>query len=265
MLLELKGVHTRYGVVEALRGVNLSVQPGSVAALIGANGAGKTTTLKTISALIRASAGEILFDGRNIARRSASEIVRLGIAHVPEGRQVFATQSVLNNLQLGGYVHIGRVSHKEWADQLDFVLTLFPDLKPRLSEEAGALSGGQQQMLAIARGLMTRPRLLLMDEPSLGLSPQIIQAIFDVIESLKKQGLGVLLVEQNAAASLAIADYGYVMEGGVIALEGSGSDLLHNEEVVHRYLGIGTALYGTADEQIQHELTENLRVILKGS
>lgn len=263
MLLDLRQVHTRYGVVEALRGVNLTVQSGTIVALIGANGAGKSTTLKTISALIRASAGEILFDGQEITRRSASDVVRLGIAHVPEGRQVFATQTVMNNLLLGSYVHLGRTSRLEQAERLDFVLALFPDLKPRLSEEAGSLSGGQQQMLAIARGLMTRPRLLLMDEPSLGLSPQIIESIFDVIENLKKQGLGVLLVEQNAAASLSIADYGYVMEGGAIALEGSGNDLLHNVEVEHRYLGVGTALYGSGDEQSRRELTENLRVILR--
>ncbi len=262
MLLEVKGVHTRYGVVEALRGISLAVQSGTIVALIGANGAGKSTTLKTISALIRASAGRILFEGQDITRRSASDIVRLGIAHVPEGRQVFATQSVMNNLVLGSYVQLNRFSHKEWTEQLDLVLALFPDLKPRLNEEAGALSGGQQQMLAIARGLMARPRLLLMDEPSLGLSPQIIEGIFEVIENLKKQGLGLLLVEQNAAAALAIADYGYVMEGGDIALEGSGHDLLHNVEVEHRYLGIGTALYGPGDEETGRELTENLRVIL---
>lgn len=262
-MLELKDVQTRYGVVQALRGVNLVVKSGTIVALIGANGAGKSTTLKTISGLIRASAGAILFNGSDIAHRSASEIVRLGIAHVPEGRQIFATQSVLNNLVLGGYVHLRNTSREEWTHQLDMVLDLFPDLKPRLNEQAGALSGGQQQMLSIARGLMTRPRLLLMDEPSLGLGPQIIETIFDVIQNLKSQGLGVLLVEQNAAASLAIADYGYVMEGGVIALEGSGSDLLNNDEVAHRYLGIGTALHGPADEPLRRTLTDDLKVILK--
>lgn len=262
-MLELKDVQTRYGVVQALRGVNLVVKPGTIVALIGANGAGKSTTLKTISALIRASAGAILFNGADITRRSASEIVRLGIAHVPEGRQIFATQSVLNNLVLGSYIHLRSTSREDWTRQLDSVLELFPDLRPRLDEQAGALSGGQQQMLAIARGMMTRPRLLLMDEPSLGLGPQIIEAIFDVIQNLRNQGLGILLVEQNAAASLAIADYGYVMEGGVIALEGSGNDLLHNDEVAHRYLGIGTALHGPADEPARRTLTEDLKVILR--
>ncbi len=263
-MLEVRGVHAGYGAVPVLHGVNLKVEPGTIVALIGANGAGKSTTLKAISGLVAPTRGKIFWNGRNIARLSAPEIVRLGVVHVPESRQIFETQSVANNLRLGGYIHARRTPRDEWDRQQAQVLALFPDLQPRLNDQAGALSGGQQQMLAIARGLMTRPRLLLLDEPSLGLGPQIIEVIFAVIQNLKRQGIGVLLVEQNAALALQIADYGYVMESGAIALGGAGQQLLRNEEVARRYLGIGNAREEHANSQTRRELTENLRVVLQG-
>lgn len=263
MILELKSVRSGYDGIEVLHGVNLAVEKGTIVAVIGANGAGKSTTLKTISGLLKPSGGEIIYEGRKIGGLSAPAIVRLGIGHIPEGRQIFASQTVLDNLILGSYVHLRRISRQDWLQQLEEVLALFPDLKPRLHNDAGALSGGQQQMLAIARGLMTRPRLLMMDEPSLGLGPQVLEVIFSVIQDLKKRGISILLVEQNARLSLAIADYGYVMEGGVVALHGTGRELLHNDEVVHRYLGIGSDLRGQEDEKSRRELTERLRMVLE--
>ena len=263
-MLELREVHAGYGAVTVLRGVSLAVRQGTIVAVIGANGAGKSTTLKTISGLIAHSRGEINLAGRNVAGWPPAGIVRAGVAHVPEGRQVFASQSVLDNLVLGGYVHLRKTSRGEWNRRLEQVLDLFPDLKPRLNEPAGALSGGQQQMLAIARGLMARPRLLMMDEPSLGLAPQIIESIFAVVQDLRRQGISILLVEQNARMSLAIADYGYVLEGGVTVLEGTGKELLHNDEVAHRYLAIGHEVQAQAYASDRSQLTRRFRQLLQG-
>ncbi len=264
MILELQGVHAGYDAVRVLRGVTLGVDEGKIVAVIGANGAGKSTTLRTISGLIKPYQGEILFEGRNISGLSAPDVVRLGIGHIPEGRQIFASQTVLDNLVLGGYAHQKRVSRQEWEQFLEDAIALFPDLRPRLNDKAGGLSGGQQQMLAIARGLMTRPRLLMMDEPSLGLSPQMMEVIFGAIQDLRKRGISVLLIEQNARMSLSIANYAYVMEGGAIVLEGTGQKLLHNEEVVHRYLGVGTRLEGTEGDLGRRDLTRRLRAVLQG-
>ncbi|HEY8656055.1 MAG TPA: ABC transporter ATP-binding protein [Candidatus Limnocylindria bacterium] len=237
--LEIRGLCAGYGRIGVLRGVDLSVADGSLVALIGANGAGKSTLLKCVSGLIRSSAGEISSGGRRIDRLGPAAIVRLGLSHVPERRQVFAELSVLDNLRLGAYR--ARLSSGELAGRVDEVLTLFPALVPRLAHDAAALSGGQQQMLAIARGLMSKPQVLMLDEPSLGLAPALVREIFSGLVTLRRGGLSILLVEQNARGSLAIADRAYVLEGGRVALEGTGQELLVSPDVVHRYLGVGSA------------------------
>jgi len=258
--LALRGVHAGYGKFGVLHGVDLVVEAGSLVALIGANGAGKSTLLKCVSGLIRPTAGEIHTAGRRIDRLAPAAIVGLGVSHVPERRQVFAELSVADNLRLGAYR--ARLSPPELARRIDDTLALFPALVARLADDAVALSGGQQQMLAIARGLMSKPRLLMLDEPSLGLAPALVREIFAALVRLREGGLSILLVEQNARGSLGIADRAYVLETGQVALEGSGQELLRSPEVVRRYLGVGAGDAGNAADRPASPLAEQLGVML---
>jgi len=234
MLLKIEGLASYYGRIQALRGIALEVLEGELVALVGANGAGKTTLLRTISGVRPASAGTIWFAGEDITRAPPARRVRLGIAQAPEGRHVFGPLSVEDNLRLGGYTRPPR----EAAQSLARVYEQFPALAERRTQPAGTLSGGQQQMLAIGRALMAKPRLLLLDEPSMGLAPVLVEEIFRTVQQLKEMGTTVLLVEQNAYAALAIAERGYVMETGRIVLAGSGRALLENERVKAAYLGL---------------------------
>jgi branched-chain amino acid transport system ATP-binding protein len=231
-LLDVIGAEVRYGAVPALRGFTISVEEGEIVALLGANGAGKTTTLRMISGLHHASSGTVSFDGADISRLSAHEIVERGISHVPEGRRIFPQMTVLENLEIGAF----HKPHVE-AAKLDEVYELFPILKDRRKQQGGNLSGGEQQMLAIGRALMAQPRLLLLDEPSMGLAPLIVQTIFEIIKTIRDQGVTVLLVEQNAAKALQLADRGYVLETGVIVLQDSADALLRDDRVRMAYLG----------------------------
>jgi len=233
-LLQVAAVHTYYGTIQALRGVSLAVWPGEVVTLIGSNGAGKSTTLKTISGLLRPRQGEILLEGRRLDRRPPHVIVRLGVSQVPEGRRIFPRLTVDENLQMGAYA---RRDRKGIAADRERVLTLFPRLKERLRQRAGTLSGGEQQMLAIGRALMAAPRLLLLDEPSMGLAPVLVDAIFDAIREINGQGVTVLLVEQNAQLALSIAHRGYVLQTGNVVLEDSAEGLSRNPHVRRVYLG----------------------------
>jgi branched-chain amino acid transport system ATP-binding protein len=233
-LLEVTNLVARYGRITALSDVSLTVDEGEVVTLIGANGAGKTTTLRTISGLVRAASGTIRFDGRDITRLAPSEIVRAGIGHSPEGRRVFPRMTVRENLELGAYT---RRAKDEIAADTERVLTIFPRLRERYAQKAGTMSGGEQQMLAIARALMSRPRLLLLDEPSLGLSPKLVQTIFEVIRDISARGTTILLIEQNARQALAVASRGYVLEVGRIAHQGAAADLAASEAVRAAYLG----------------------------
>ncbi len=235
-MLELKHVYTRYGKVECLKSVSLRVEEGEIVALLGANGAGKTTVLKTISGLIRPVAGEVLFRGKTISSSSAEEIVRRGIAHVPEGRKVFQRLDVLENLELGAYTRRDREGIKK---DLETVFEIFPLLRKRLRQKAGTLSGGEQQMLAIGRGLMSGPSVLLLDEPSLGLAPILVSAIFKMIQTVHRQGKTILLVEQNAHMALKIARRAVVLEVGQVALEGEAAAVRENPAVRSAYLGGG--------------------------
>jgi branched-chain amino acid transport system ATP-binding protein len=235
-MLELHDLHVRYGNVRALQGVSLKVAQGELVALIGSNGAGKTTVLRTISGLLRPSQGLIMFEGVDIAHAPTDRIVALGISHCPEGRRIFGGLTVRENLRLGA---VARRDKTEAASDLDMVLTLFPLLQERLGQAGGTLSGGEQQMLAIARALMSRPRLLLLDEPSLGLAPLMVERIFDTIAALKAQGRTILLVEQNVHHALDIADRAYVMETGRITLDGPADILRKDPKVEHSYLGVG--------------------------
>ncbi len=232
MLLEINDVGVRYGAVQALRGVTLAVDEGEIVTLLGANGAGKTTTLRTISGLLTPFAGSISFEGRRIDGVPAHEIVRRGVAHAPEGRRIFPLMTVLENLQMGAYQRRG-----SFSDDLDRIFSLFPALNERRSQLGGTLSGGEQQMLAIGRALMARPRLLLLDEPSMGLAPLVVQRIFQIIAEINGQGTTVLLVEQNAAQALRLAARGYVIEIGEIVLEDRADRLLGNDRVRAAYLG----------------------------
>ena len=245
LLLEARGLRAGYGEIEVLKGVDLDVAPGELVALVGANGAGKSTLLRCISGLVPPTAGTIRLGGRSIAGAPPAHIVRLGVAHVPEGRQIFGRQSVADNLILGAYCQ-WYLTRADVAARVQEVCRTFPALAGRLAEEASLLSGGQQQMLAIARGLMARPQLLLLDEPSLGLAPVLVEEIFEVLRRLRGAGVGLLLVEQNARLSLAIADRGYVLETGRVALSGTGTELLATPEVVHRYLGVAATRGGTS-------------------
>jgi branched-chain amino acid transport system ATP-binding protein len=233
-LLEVANLVARYGRITALSDVSLTVDEGEVVTLIGANGAGKTTTLRTISGLVRPASGTIRFDGRDITRLAPNEIVRAGIGHSPEGRRVFPRMTVRENLELGAYT---RRAKDEIAADTERVLTIFPRLRERYAQKAGTMSGGEQQMLAIARALMSRPRLLLLDEPSLGLSPKLVQTIFEVIRDISARGTTILLIEQNARQALAVASRGYVLEVGKIAHQGAAADLAASEAVRAAYLG----------------------------
>jgi branched-chain amino acid transport system ATP-binding protein len=232
-MLTVDGLRAGYGKVEVLHDVRLEVARGQIVALIGANGAGKTTLLKTISGLIRPAAGTIAFEGEDIGRRAAHKIVALGISHVPEGRAILKRMSVLENLRMGAYVR----SDAEVESDIAAVMARFPVLAERRYQPAGTLSGGEQQMLAIARALVARPRLLLMDEPSLGLAPRLVTGIFHTLRQLRDEGKTILLVEQNARQALQVADHAYVMERGRIVLAGTGASLLDTPEVQRTYLG----------------------------
>ncbi|MCC3428084.1 MAG: ABC transporter ATP-binding protein [Microcoleus sp. PH2017_01_SCD_O_A] len=234
ILLELKNLCVNYGGIQALQNVNLTVNAGEVVSLIGANGAGKSTTLRAISKIVNLREGQIIYSGRDISRRQAHEVVKLGIAHSPEGRRVLAQQTVLTNLELGAYVRSDFAAIKT---DLSRQFEIFPRLAERRTQLAGTLSGGEQQMLAIARALMSRPKLLLLDEPSLGLAPAIVKEIFGIIQNLRSTGVTILLVEQNANLALQIADRAYVLEAGNITITGIASDLLNNEQVKKAYLG----------------------------
>jgi len=231
-MLEVKDLHVRYGKAHALKGVSLTVGEGEIVALIGNNGAGKTTLLNALSGLIRSTAGDIVFEGKGILQAPADAIVRLGIIQVPEGRHIFPDLTVRENLRLGAFSRKG-----DLAADFDRVLTLFPILKERAHQPGGTLSGGEQQMLALARGLMARPRLLLLDEPSLGLAPVLVERIYETIVAIYQQGTTVLVVEQNAFVALTSAHRAYVIETGRIVLSGLASELLQNQEVQKAYLG----------------------------
>lgn len=233
-LLEVKDIKVYYGMIQALKGVSFEVNEGEVVALIGANGAGKTTTLHTITGLLRAKSGQILFGGKDISKVPAHKIVSMGMAHVPEGRRVFANMSVLQNLKMGAYT---RNDSKEIEESLQKVYKRFPRLQERQNQAAGTLSGGEQQMLAMGRALMSRPSIILMDEPSMGLSPIFVNEIFDIIKEVSESGTTVLLVEQNAKKALSIADRAYVLETGKVVLDGDADALLHDESVQKAYLG----------------------------
>jgi branched-chain amino acid transport system ATP-binding protein len=233
-LLEVEDLTARYGRITALKGVSLHVDAGEIVALIGANGAGKTTTLRAISGLTRPAAGRIVFDGHDLHGKPAHEIVRLGIGHAPEGRRVFPRMTVRENLELGAYT---RNSKSEIAADTAQVLETFPRLKERIDQKAGTMSGGEQQMLAIGRALMGRPRLLLLDEPSLGLSPLLVQTIFAVIREISARGTTILLIEQNASQALAVADRGYVLEVGTVVNQDTSANLSASPAVQSAYLG----------------------------
>jgi branched-chain amino acid transport system ATP-binding protein len=234
-LLELRDLHTAYGRVEVLHGINLKVHEGEIVTLIGANGAGKSTVLNTISGIVRATAGEILFQGRDISNVPASSIAGLGLVQVPEGRMLFPDMSVLENLEMGAYLRMDKTAIQ--AD-LEKVFDLFPILAERLKQLAGSLSGGEQQMCAIARALMADPKILLMDEPSLGLSPILVEKIFEIIEDLNHRGRTIILVEQNARMALKVSQRAYVLEIGNIRLEGPSDELAQVDEVKKAYLGV---------------------------
>ena len=231
-MLEVDDIEVRYGAIRALKGISFTVGEGEVVALLGANGAGKTTTQKTVSGMLRPSLGQIRYQGRRIDGIPAHELIRLGICHVPEGRHVFPRMSVAENLEMGAF----RFKRPD-QQVLDHVLELFPRLRERIKQLAGTLSGGEQQMLAVGRALMARPKLLLLDEPSMGLAPLIVKQIFDIVSEINGGGVTVLLVEQNAAQALALAHRGYVLETGEIVLQGTGRELLADDRVRAAYLG----------------------------
>ena len=233
-LLALEGLHVAYGGIRAVKGIDLAVEPGELVCLIGANGAGKTTTLKAITGLVHAAAGRILYDGANLVGRRVHEIARRGLALVPEGRGVFAQLTIEENLAMGAYARSDRAAV---AADVERVFGLFPRLKERRAQTAGTLSGGEQQMLAIARALMSRPRLLLLDEPSMGLAPLMVEKIFEVIRAIAAEGVTMLLVEQNARLALEASHRGYVLEGGLVSLAGEAKALLENPRVREAYLG----------------------------
>ncbi len=232
-LLEVTGLEVFYGVIQAIKGISFEVSQGEVIALIGANGAGKTTTLQTITGLIPSKAGKIVYDGKDITKIPGHKLVSMGVAHVPEGRRVFAQLSVLQNLKLGAYT---RNDKNELEETLKKIYARFPRLEERKNQPAGTLSGGEQQMLAMGRALMSHPKLIVMDEPSMGLSPIYVNEIFDIIQSINKDGTTVLLVEQNAKKALSIANRAYVLETGTIVLSGDADELMNNDSVKKAYL-----------------------------
>ncbi len=233
-MLKIEDLHVHYGGIQALRGISLEVPDGKIVTLIGANGAGKSTTLRTITGLVKASSGSIQWNGQELLGKSIDKIVSSGIAMSPEGRRVFQDLTVLENLKIGAYLRTGK---PEIAKDIEWVYSLFPRLQERSWQLAGTLSGGEQQMLAVGRALMSRPKLLLLDEPSLGLAPLVVQDIFTIIREINRQGVTVLLIEQNANMALKIADLAYVLETGRITLSGTGAELLANEKVKEAYLG----------------------------
>ena len=234
MLLEAKDLNVYYGAIHALQGVSFSVGEGEIVSLIGANGAGKSTTLKTISGLLRPRVGDVLLRDESLKTMPAQDIVRRGVIHVPEGRKIFAPLTVQENLEMGAFT---RKDAGEIRTNLERVFKSFPRLKERLSQLGGTLSGGEQQMLAIGRGLMAQPKVLLLDEPSMGLAPILVEEIFSIIKEINAQGVAILLVEQNALMALSVANRGYVLETGRIVLEGTGQELLQNPQVMKAYLG----------------------------
>ena len=233
-MLEIKDLHVAYGGIQALRGVSLTVPEGKIVTLIGANGAGKSTLMRTISGLVKAQSGSILWNGQELLGKPIDQIVTSGIAMSPEGRRVFADLTVLENLKIGAYL---RKDKAETEKDLEWVYSLFPRLKERSWQSAGTLSGGEQQMLAVGRALMSKPKLLMLDEPSLGLAPIVVREIFEIIRTVNQQGITVLLNEQNANMALKVADYAYVLETGNLTLSGTGAQLLANEQVKAAYLG----------------------------
>ncbi|HIX15073.1 MAG TPA: ABC transporter ATP-binding protein [Candidatus Hungatella pullicola] len=232
-ILEVHNLEVFYGVIKALKGISFEVNQGEIVALIGANGAGKTTTLHTVTGLLKSASGRIVFDGHDITKTRGDKIVTMGMAHVPEGRRVFANLTVLENLKLGAYT---RKNKTEIEETLQMIYKRFPRLLERKNQPAGTLSGGEQQMLAMGRALMSHPKLIVLDEPSMGLSPIYVNEIFDIIQEINKTGTTVLLVEQNAKKALSIADRAYVLETGSIALSGKASELLNNDSVKKAYL-----------------------------
>lgn len=233
-MLEIKNLNVYYGAVHAIKGISMEVADGELVSLIGANGAGKTTTLHTITGLVPAASGDIIMDGKNLRKVPASKIIKMGMAHVPEGRHVFARMTVEENMLMGAYIMNDR---KKIHDNLEMVYGHFPRLKERRRQLAGTLSGGEQQMLATGRALMTNPKIILMDEPSMGLSPILVKEIFDIIEKLHESGITILLVEQNARMALSISDRAYVLETGKIAMSGTASELAADDRVRKAYLG----------------------------
>jgi branched-chain amino acid transport system ATP-binding protein len=231
-MLKIENLIVNYGGIEAVKGISLEVPDGSIITLVGANGAGKSTTLRSIVGLVKARSGSITLDGEELLGQATTDIVSKGITLVPEGRHVFPDMTVLENLKIGAYLRKDKLN-----DDIERVYSLFPRLKERSWQAAGTLSGGEQQMLAVGRALMSKPKIIMMDEPSLGLAPIIVQGIFDIIQQINKEGTTVLLIEQNANMALKVADYGYVMETGRISLTGTGAELLANEQVKELYLG----------------------------
>lgn len=232
-MLELNDVHTYYGKIQALKGVSLEIKEGEITCLIGANGAGKSTTLLTICGILSPKSGTIKFQGEDITKKDYEYIVKQGLIQVPEGRRVFAHMSVYENLKMGAYA---RRDRNNILDDIDYIYKLFPKLKERENQLAGTLSGGEQQMVACGRALMAKPKLLLLDEPSMGLAPIIVERIFEVIEEINKQGTSILLVEQNANAALKLSNYGYILENGVVTLSGESKSLLYDDRVKEAYL-----------------------------
>ena len=233
-MLKIEKLYVNYGGINALRGISLEVQDGEIVTLIGANGAGKSTTLRTITGLVKAASGSVVWNGEEMIGKSIDAIFKSGIAMVPEGRRVFSDLTVLENLQIGAYL---RKDKEEIDKDIEWVYSLFPRLKERYWQYAGTLSGGEQQMLAVGRALMSRPKLMMMDEPSLGLAPLVVQDIFSIIKEINRQGVTILLIEQNANMALRIADRGYVLETGQISMTGTGLELLNDESVKAAYLG----------------------------
>lgn len=231
-ILEIKDLSVSYGGIEAIKNISLDVEAGSIVTLIGSNGAGKSSTLRSIAGIVKAKSGEVLFEGENILGLSPDQIVKRGVTLVPEGRRVFPNLTVAENLHVGAYLRKDDIK-----PDIEYVYELFPRLKERSWQFAGTLSGGEQQMLAVGRALMARPKLIMMDEPSLGLAPLVVQGIFDIIRTINKAGITVLLIEQNANMALKVVDYAYVMQTGEITLSGTGAELLENEEVKEAYLG----------------------------
>jgi len=236
MILRAEAISASYGRIKVLKDINMSVESGEIVCLVGANGAGKSTLLKVISGIVAAVSGKFLFEGQDITNKKPDFIVKAGLSHVPEGRQIFADLTVRQNLLLGSYVH--KLPKQEMTRLFDSVFELFPILKSRLMQKAGTMSGGEQQMLAIGRGLMSQPKLLLLDEPSLGLAPLVVETILKIIQNLRSTGISILLVEQNVNAALQISDRAYVMETGSIVAEGKARELMENDEIKKSYLGM---------------------------